>query len=336
VRRLEEALDPIVRRMADANLKAPVDPPTGAERTIAGFRGEAKGDPEAAAAFLETASKTGRNRALTELMSERSERYLTLRVPGGAAAPYMPATPIFNGYAVVCASAVPEGIPALVDDRGLEFSVVARAQAHDLLLVRAPDGHRVRGLLSARAPTVGTLVAVRDQNGRATAGVISAPARRISEWNARALAASAEGNPLVRRVLEGAKSLARLFGSKEIEDLVAQIEAAQKMQRGFAAASTGRGFERVLSHDAPVAPALAGSPLVDLDGNLVGVHIANAHFGTSYAVPIEAVQEAFAAYLSPWSGTRPVPHEDGAQPGASKRRRPTEPRNAPAPERRAF
>ena len=50
------------------------------------------------------------------------------------------------------------------------------------------------------------------------------------------------------------------------------------------------GFPRVLPHDTAILPNQCGGPLVDTDGNVVGVNIARALRVTTYAIPADTVQ----------------------------------------------
>jgi serine protease Do len=51
------------------------------------------------------------------------------------------------------------------------------------------------------------------------------------------------------------------------------------------------GFPRVLTHDTIIRPEQCGGPLVDTDGNVVGVNIARALRVTTYAVPADTVKK---------------------------------------------
>ncbi len=51
------------------------------------------------------------------------------------------------------------------------------------------------------------------------------------------------------------------------------------------------GFPVALQHDTVLAPDQCGGPLVDLDGNVVGINIARAGRVNSYAVPADVVQK---------------------------------------------
>jgi serine protease Do len=51
-----------------------------------------------------------------------------------------------------------------------------------------------------------------------------------------------------------------------------------------------QGFPVILQHDTVLKPADCGGPLVDLDGNVIGINIARAGRTETYAIPAEAVQ----------------------------------------------
>jgi serine protease Do len=51
------------------------------------------------------------------------------------------------------------------------------------------------------------------------------------------------------------------------------------------------GFEQVLQHDTVLRPRDCGGPVVDLDGNVVGINIARAERVASYALPASVVRD---------------------------------------------
>lgn len=52
-----------------------------------------------------------------------------------------------------------------------------------------------------------------------------------------------------------------------------------------------QGFEQAIEHDTVLLPWLCGGPLVDLDGNAVGLNISRASRVTTYALPASLVQK---------------------------------------------
>jgi serine protease Do len=61
------------------------------------------------------------------------------------------------------------------------------------------------------------------------------------------------------------------------------------------------GFESVLQHDIPVSVNAMGGPVVDLQGNLVGVNIAKADRVSTYAIPMRVIDQILESL-----GTEPV------------------------------
>ena len=64
------------------------------------------------------------------------------------------------------------------------------------------------------------------------------------------------------------------------------------------------GFPYVLEHDTVLRPKDCGGPLVDLDGNAVGINIARVSRVSSYALPATAIQPVLADMLA---GKFPAP-----------------------------
>ena len=51
------------------------------------------------------------------------------------------------------------------------------------------------------------------------------------------------------------------------------------------------GFQSILQHDSVIRPTDCGGPLVDLDGNTVGINICRAGRTETYAIPSETILE---------------------------------------------
>ncbi len=56
-------------------------------------------------------------------------------------------------------------------------------------------------------------------------------------------------------------------------------------------------FPSIFQHDAPLFPEQCGGPVVDLDGNVIGINIARNGRAASYAIPLENVQQLFRQFL---------------------------------------
>lgn len=87
---------------------------------------------------------------------------------------------------------------------------------------------------------------------------------------------------------------------------------AERMNRmGSELSDRRRGFEMVLQHDAEVKPVHCGGPLVNLDGEVVGLNIARAGRIASYALPSSLLRQKLAVLKSGQLAPRP----SGLRPG---------------------
>lgn len=69
----------------------------------------------------------------------------------------------------------------------------------------------------------------------------------------------------------------------------------ERMNRlGSELSDTRDGFPLALQHDCPIEPNACGGPLVNLDGEIVGINIARAGRIKSYALPSHVIQELLA------------------------------------------
>ena len=58
------------------------------------------------------------------------------------------------------------------------------------------------------------------------------------------------------------------------------------------------GFPLALQHDCPIEPNACGGPLVNLDGEVVGINIARAGRIKSYALPSHVIEELLKQAVS--------------------------------------
>jgi S1-C subfamily serine protease len=63
---------------------------------------------------------------------------------------------------------------------------------------------------------------------------------------------------------------------------------------GSALSPRRSGYPTILTHDSIVKPADCGGPLVDLDGNVIGINISRAGRTESWAIPTEIIQDVLA------------------------------------------
>lgn len=71
-----------------------------------------------------------------------------------------------------------------------------------------------------------------------------------------------------------------------------------------------QGFELAIEHDTVLPPWLCGGPLVNLDGEAVGLNIARAGRVTTYALPAKLVREILGRFYR--TGLRPASDPDGS------------------------
>lgn len=65
-------------------------------------------------------------------------------------------------------------------------------------------------------------------------------------------------------------------------------------KRGGELSERREGFPRALYHDQPLKPSLSGTPLVDLEGRILGINIARAMRHRSLAIPTMTIDEVVA------------------------------------------
>lgn len=80
-------------------------------------------------------------------------------------------------------------------------------------------------------------------------------------------------------------SLSATLGEPPVET------APQDMWGGGPFSERRTGFPRVIAHDAVILPNQCGGPLMDMDGNIIGVNIARALRVATYAIPADTLQQ---------------------------------------------
>ena len=69
-------------------------------------------------------------------------------------------------------------------------------------------------------------------------------------------------------------------------------DAERRLDRlGGQVSQRSQGFEQAIEHDTVLQPWLCGGPLVDLDGNAIGINIARASRVSTYALPARLVKQ---------------------------------------------
>ena len=119
----------------------------------------------------------------------------------------------------------------------------------------------------------------------------------LQPGDAISLAVYRENSPLTVKVTLG--DLSRLGG----------IEQAELMDSlGGPLSKRRAGFPSVIQHDSVIRPRDCGGPVVDLDGNAVGINIARVSRVATYALPADVAKRAVQDMLRQ-SGPGTVSHE---------------------------
>jgi serine protease Do len=88
------------------------------------------------------------------------------------------------------------------------------------------------------------------------------------------------------------------------------------------------GFPAVLQHDTVLKPSECGGPLVNLDGEVIGINIARAGRTESFALPADAV----AGLIGELKSGKLAPREPAARAGEPTTRPSTRPATRPSDE----
>jgi serine protease Do len=99
---------------------------------------------------------------------------------------------------------------------------------------------------------------------------------------------SASGGDLV--TLKVTRAERKLEMQARLMDLTDELLDDTEMEVNGRVSARATGFERVFPHDTVLKPNQCGGPLVNLDGEVVGINIARAGRVTSYALPYDIVK----------------------------------------------
>jgi S1-C subfamily serine protease len=99
---------------------------------------------------------------------------------------------------------------------------------------------------------------------------------------------SATGGDLVS--LKVSREEGELQIDARLMDLTAELLDDTEMEVNGRVSARATGFERVFLHDTVLEPNQCGGPLVNLNGEVVGINIARAGRVTSYALPFDVVK----------------------------------------------
>ncbi len=207
----------------------------------------------------------GRNafleRALQAVGQRAARHVVEVRSRGGSLIGY--GVVIEDGRVLTCASILPEAGAVTVQLAGgapLAAGVAGRNLANDIAVLAVEWGGAAPEPIpqaSTEELRIGQFVAVAGSEGILAAGVVSAKNRAVE--------ASERGQ---QNILMG---------------LFSDGNEGHK-----------RAYPRVIHHDAPLQPEEFGAPLVDRQGRLLGINVANPYRGSSHAVGTDQLRLALA------------------------------------------
>jgi len=188
------------------------------------------------------------------------------------------------GPGTLVATVGPLTDPLAIGVVGLGPSAIARPRAViGIVMEQAEAGPRITRILAGSGA---------DRAGlRADDIIIALDGREVPTRRSltRLMEDYLPGDTVKVRIWRGEKEIhlaTRLGLADEIEGPIntADVELAGELS------VRRRGFPSVLQHDTVVQPSQCGGPLVDVDGNLVGINIARASRIATYAVPADVVR----------------------------------------------
>lgn len=94
----------------------------------------------------------------------------------------------------------------------------------------------------------------------------------------------------------------------QMMDLARSLLDPTEMEVNGRISARSTGFRDVIQHDTVLSPCDCGGPLIDVDGNAVGLNIARAGRVCSYALPAKAVASSIDEMLLTAAN---APHQDG-------------------------
>lgn len=283
-RGLFKLIDSNIKRMMEQRINgtAPKLPSTQGVPSMPNF----KESDDLAKRALKTPRIKQLNNALGVAQAAAESVLLTLQDGQGKDLAF--ATVVSKRYAITVASRIGNRKALTIKGHG-QARVIDVDSAQNIALIKLPKA--MKALPWRQSIPVGSLVF--SGGSYQTPGALSALSRPVNGRQAAAMSQSGGFPAPIQSALDSAKKLAKRFNIKVIEELVDQMLKSTEARGAYMKGNAPRGFRSVLSHDSPLAPSQIGGPLVDKAGRLVGVNVANAHFGTSYAVGVKDVLRSF-------------------------------------------
>ncbi|MFK7735804.1 MAG: PDZ domain-containing protein [Pirellulaceae bacterium] len=162
---------------------------------------------------------------------------------------------------------------------------------------RVPEKRSVLGVTLTNSSEGATVTHVLLGTGAYDAGfrigdnifeVNDVPVQTLGEFK-RVIRSAKGGDSVNVRMTRGESELAI---SAKLMDLSEELLDDTEMEVNGRVSARATGFNRVFLHDTVLEPNQCGGPLINLDGQVVGLNIARAGRVTSYAIPGDVIQPA--------------------------------------------
>ena len=122
------------------------------------------------------------------------------------------------------------------------------------------------------------------------------PIRTVAEL-VRAIRIKGPGKTIDISYLRSGKSFETQATLGTLEVSGEQAKRFKMMSRlGAIPSKRSDNFPLVFQHDAPLFPEQCGGPVTDIDGNVIGINIARAGRASTYAIPLEQLQQLVQQY----------------------------------------
>jgi serine protease Do len=165
-----------------------------------------------------------------------------------------------------------------------------------------------------------------------TASVVDVylPTRRNETFKGRVLGVNPQADLALVKIEGGPFPVARLANSDQVRSghLVIAIGSprglSQTVTTGIISGRRGAGLGQRLQHDAPINPGNSGGPLVNLDGEIIGVNNSirsaadRGNNGIGFAIPSNVVRQLLPSLLAGGTGPPPPPMPNAGRPGAPR------------------
>ena len=156
----------------------------------------------------------------------------------------------------------------------------------------APGGVMVTGIEGKSAAFKAGMI-----DGDVITEIDGKPIRSVSEL-VNAIRVNNPGDTIAIRYLRGSVAKKTIAILDSVHRSGERAKRYKMMSRlGAIPSRRADNFPFVFQHDAPLFPEQCGGPVVDLDGNVLGINIARNGRAATYAIPLENVQRLVREFL---------------------------------------